>query len=82
MEIFVIISLAAEVLVAVLGLMLAIARKKDFGWGIALTFSIYVFYDLVRFLALPVSNEIIGSLFFIASISVLWAVWRIYEEAK
>lgn len=79
MEIFIIISLAAEVLVAVLGILLATARKKTFGWGIALTFSIYVFYDVVRFLVLPVPEAIIGSLFFIASISILWAVWRIYE---
>jgi hypothetical protein len=69
-EIFVIMSLVAEATVAVLGLALAMARRKDIGWGIALTFGIYV------------CNEVIGILFFIASLSILWVVWRIYEEAK
>ena len=81
MEIFIIMALAAEVMAAILGLMIAIRNKKDFGWGIALTFSIYVFYDIVRFLALRVSEVLIGSLFFIASIAILWSVWRIYEES-
>ena len=81
MEIFIIMALAAEVMAAILGLMIAIRNKKDFGWGIALTFSIYVFYDIVRFLALRVSEVLIGSLFFIASIAILWSVWRIYQES-
>jgi hypothetical protein len=81
-EILVIASLAAEVVVSLLGLALAISKKKDIGWGIALTFAIYVFYDSVRFLNLHISNSVIGLLFFIASLSILWVVWRIYEEAK
>lgn len=81
MEILVIMSLVAEATAAVLGMALAISKKKDIGWGIALTFAIYVFYDAVRFFNLHVSNNVIGFLFFIASLSILWVVWRIYEEA-
>jgi len=79
MDVLVLISLFAEVIVSILGIMLAVVRKKDFGWGIALTFSIYVFYDAVRFFNIKTSATLIGTLFFIASISILWAVWRIYE---
>lgn len=82
MEILVIMSLVAEATVAVLGLAMAVSKKKSIGWGIALTFSIYVFYDSVRFFNLPITNEVIGFLFFVASLSILWVVWRIYEEAK
>jgi hypothetical protein len=81
MEGFVVMSILAEIAVAALGLMLAIAKKKDYGWGIALTFAIYVFYDSVRFLSINVSNTVIAILFFIASVSIFWSVWRIYKEA-
>jgi hypothetical protein len=82
MDVFILVSLAAEVVVMILGLMLAAIKKKDYGCGIALTFGIYVFYDSVRFFNIPVTSNIIGSLFFIASLSILWAVWRIYEQAN
>jgi hypothetical protein len=81
MDILVFISFALEVVVMVLGLGLAITKKKDFGWGIALTFLIYVFYDSVRFFNVKVTEAVIVVLFFIATLSILWAVWRIYEEA-
>ncbi len=82
MEVLIIVSLVAEAIAMTLGLALAISKKKNIGWGIALTFAIYVFYDFVRFFNMPVKNEVIGVLFFIASLSILWVVWRVYEDAK
>ena len=79
MDILVLASLAAEVMVMALGIGLAVRKKRMIGWAVALTFAIYVFYDSVRFFAIRVNEGVIAVLFFIASMSILWAVWRIYE---
>jgi hypothetical protein len=41
------ISILLEVLVVALGIMLVVGKKKMYGWCIALTFVLYIFYDLV-----------------------------------
>ncbi|MBN1625575.1 MAG: hypothetical protein JW944_03540 [Deltaproteobacteria bacterium] len=74
------ISIGIEVLVLVLGVMLALQKKKHWGWLIALCFAIYVFYDLAGLLTFNVNTVVLRVLFFIASISILWAVWRVYRE--
>lgn len=81
MKILHIVSILLEVLVAVLGVMLAAIKKKRYGFYIALTFAIYVFYDLVNFGDLNVPRNLTYLLFFISSASILWAVWRIYKES-
>ena len=45
-------SIAVEALIAVLGLLIALPKKKAYGWGLFLTFTIYVFYDLSRLISL------------------------------
>ncbi|MCX5657226.1 MAG: hypothetical protein NTZ48_03230 [Candidatus Omnitrophica bacterium] len=73
-------SIMLEVAVFVLGIMLATVKKRVYGWGFALTFAIYVFYDLVNFLNLNVSQTITYLLFFISTLSALWALWWVYKE--
>ncbi len=68
-------SLLVELIVVVLGLWIAWSGKKAFGWLIALTFAIYVVYDLSRFLSWNLPGQ--SWLFLIASISICWAVWQI-----
>ncbi len=75
-------SLFFEVLVFILGIGLAVARKKVYGWGIALTFGLYVVYDATRFFGIGVSSDILGIIFFVASLSVLWAVWTLWKEGS
>ena len=75
------ISIFLELVVAALGIMIAVYRKKRYGWFICLTFVIYVFYDLVALLALKVSLELMYFIFFVATVSILWAVWNIFLEA-
>jgi len=82
MKILHIISILLEVGVVVLGVMLAAVKKKLYGLGFALTFAIYVFYDLVNFLDLNVPKTITYMLFFLSTVSILWAVWRVYKESK
>jgi len=75
------VSILLELVVAVIGVMLAISKKKIYGWFIALTFVLYVFYDLAYFLYLPVSQDLLYYLFFVATLSILWAIWNIFLEA-
>ncbi len=74
-------SILLEVVVAVLGVMLAIRRKKMYGWCVAVTFVLYVIYDLANLLALNISEDTLYMIFFVATISILWAVWNIFLEA-
>jgi len=74
-------SILLEAVVATLGIMLAISKKKMYGWCIALTFVLYVVYDLVNLLALNISQDTLYMIFFVATLSILWAVWNIFLEA-
>ncbi|MDD5145323.1 MAG: hypothetical protein PHF44_00520 [Candidatus Pacebacteria bacterium] len=73
-------SIGFEAIVTVLGAILAVSKKKNYGWLISLTFGIYVFYDLARFLSFDLSADILYIAFFIASLSITFAVWKIYRE--
>jgi len=77
-----VISILMEVAVAVLGILLALSRKKLYGWGIALTFAIYTYYDIARLASLDTKAVPRGLylVFFIASLSILWVVRRLYSE--
>jgi len=74
-------SILLETVVAVLGIMLATGKKKIYGWCIALTFVLYVVYDLANLLALNISQDTLYMIFFVATLSILWAVWNIFLEA-
>ena len=74
-------SILLEAVVALLGIMLAIGKKKMYGWCIALTFLLYVVYDLASLLALNISQDTLYVIFFVATLSILWAVWNIFLEA-
>jgi hypothetical protein len=74
-------SILLEVVVAALGMMLAIRKKKMYGWCIAVTFVLYVFYDLAAILQWDVSQDTLYTVFFVATLSILWAVWNIFLES-
>jgi len=69
------ISLLFEVLAAGLGVKIALVNKKSFGWLIALTFAIYVIYDLSRFLSVSLPAH--DLLFLTASVSICAAIFLI-----
>jgi hypothetical protein len=69
-----------ESVIAATGLFIAIRKKRVFGYGIFLTFLIYVFYDLVNLLQLEVSDYTLYPVFFVATLSILWATLLIYME--
>jgi len=75
-------SILIEVVVAILGAMIFFKKKKKYGIGIFTTFAIYVFYDLANLTGYSVSGDILYTIFFIATLSMLISVWMIYKEKK
>jgi hypothetical protein len=76
------ISIIIEVVVAIIGLLIFIKKKKSYGLGIFTTFFVYVFYDLSKLNNYQVSIDGLYFLFFIATLSMLLSVWMIYKENK
>lgn len=76
------VSLLLEVGVVALGLLLALRKGRSYGWLIALTFAIYVIYDLSRFLAVGLAPVLLDMLFVIASLSAFCAVWGVLANEK
>jgi hypothetical protein len=74
-------SILLEAVVAALGVMIAISKKKMYGWCIAVTFVLYVVYDLANLLTLNISVDTLHMIFFVATLSILWAVWNIFLES-
>ncbi len=76
------ISILLESIVAATGFLLAVRKRRLFGYGIFLTFAIYVFYDLTRLIPLQVSDVVLYPLFLLATLSILWAAILIYKEKR
>jgi len=75
-------SIVIECAIVVLALMIATTRRKPYGFALALTFTIYVLFDSARQFQLSIPDEFLHVLFLAASVSALWAVWRIYSEVR
>ncbi|MFA4967099.1 MAG: hypothetical protein WC624_02640 [Candidatus Margulisiibacteriota bacterium] len=80
MDILQLLSTLLEVGVVVLGGMIVLYKKKNYGWFIALTFGIYVIYDLAKIYSWNIDANALNSLFFIASVSIYWALWEVYKN--
>jgi hypothetical protein len=72
-------AIVVECAVAVVAVLGALKGRPHL-YGFALTFAIYVLYDLGRLLHWNVGEEILSVLFLIASLSALYAVWGLYRE--
>ena len=56
-------SIIIEAFVAFLGLMLVIKKDKKYGWGIFLTFLIYVVYDFFKIAKMTINSDILYASF-------------------
>ena len=76
------VAIVIEGVIATIGLFLAVSKKRSFGCGVFLTFAIYVFYDLARLVPIEISNSTLYPIFFVATLSILWAVIELYKEER
>lgn len=77
-----IISVIMKLAIVLTGFKIATKKNKKYGWGIVLTFAIYVLYDVSNFLNLKIYQDLRYIIFFVATFSILWAVWQIYKDVK
>jgi len=73
-------SIVVEAVIVLILLYAAIKKQRACAWGMALTFSIYVFYDSARLFNWSVSESVMVPAFFIASVSALWAVLKMSQD--
>ena len=74
-------SIVIEAAVAIVAMLVAV-KGRHYLYGLALTFTIYVLYDLGRLLGWNVEKGILSVLFLLASASALFAVWGLYRDKR
>jgi hypothetical protein len=74
-------SITLEVAVAIIAALAAFKGRPHL-FGLAVTFSIYVLYDLGRLLGWNVEQGVLSVLFLVASASALVAVWGLYRDKR
>lgn len=72
-------SIIIEAIVAIIGLLIYIQKKKVLGIGIFVTFAIYVFYDSIKLQGIQISSDILYTMFFVATISALYFTYKIFK---
>ena len=75
-----IIAVLLEVAVAVIALVIATRNRKTYGWCIAVTFGLFVLFDIFRIFELPMPEAFHSFIFLVACGSMLYAIWLMYEE--
>lgn len=76
-----IVSIVLELLIAVLALVSAV-RGRTYMAGLALTFGIYVYYDLARLYEWSVSESLLSVVFLIATLAALVSVVGIFKAGS
>jgi hypothetical protein len=76
-----IVSIILEAAVAVIAILIA-RRGRPYMYGLAFTFAAYVVYDIARWLTWNVEGPLYATLFLLASISALAAVWGLYRDQR
>jgi len=73
-------AVLVECAVAIIGIVIATRNRKQYGWFIAITFALFVLFDIFRIFAQPIPDLVHAVIFFIACASMLYAVWLIANE--
>lgn len=74
-----IIAILLEVAVAVIAVVMATRQKKSYGWCIAVTFFLFVFFDIGRLFSLPIPDAYHALIFLVACGFMLYGVWLMYR---
>lgn len=72
---------AVEVIIGLIGLAIAINRKRTVGYVIAISYLLYVFSDAIRVMNIG-SIDLWNILLQLAPIVALVAFWMLYKERK
>jgi uncharacterized membrane protein len=75
-----VVAVLLEIAVIVIAIIIATRKKKSWAWGIAITFALFVLFDLFRIIALPVPDAAYSLILLVACGSMLYAIWLMYED--
>ena len=75
-----VIAVLLEVAVTLVAVVIATRNRKTYGWCIAVTFGLFVLFDIGRIFALPVPDTAHALIFLVACGSMLYGVWLMYRE--
>ncbi len=81
-DIFEILPIILEALIAVIALGIAVKKGKAYGYGFALTFLLYIVFDAARLWSWNLSSTVLQFLFLVATLSALWSMWTLYKTKK
>jgi hypothetical protein len=73
-------AILIEVAIAAVAVLIAVQNKKVYGWFIALTFVLFVLFDIGRVFMVEISGDVHSLIFLAACASMLYAVWLIWKE--
>ena len=76
-----IIAVLFEIIIACAMVAIATSRKKFYGWFIAVTFGLFVVFDIARIFATDIPEDLHALIFLVASGSMVFAAWLIYNES-
>jgi hypothetical protein len=74
------IAVLLEVAVTIIAIVMATRQRKLYGWCIAITFGLFVLFDIGRLFSLPLPDAVHALIFLVACGSMLYGVWLMYEE--
>jgi hypothetical protein len=74
------IATLTEVVIALAAFLIAWKKKKFYGWFIAVTFGLFVVFDLARIFALDVSADRYSLVLLVACLSMAYAMWLLWNE--
>jgi len=80
MEILQWINILATVMIILIGLAIASIKKKMYGWLIALSYALYLVFDIIYTMNLAVDEMMVDVMLLIGVVLSLIAVWQIYKQ--
>lgn len=75
-----IISVLIEGIIAIGAVFIAVKKKRESGWAIAVTFVLFICFDLSRMSMIPSIAGIDGFLFLVANIAMLIAIGLMIKD--
>lgn len=73
-------AILIECAIVVIAVVIAVRNQKKYGWFIAVTFALFALFDVLRIFPVPGLLDFHSLLLFIACISMLYAVWLVYDD--
>lgn len=81
MEIIPVVSIVLEAVIALLALILSF-RGRPYMAGFALTFGIYVYYDLARYYEWAVAESLLSTVFLVATLAALISMVGLFKNTS